>query len=50
MHTSTLGNVIGQVVRKVAVAVLTIDVRVEVAAKTQMFDPATYRHTCDNTL
>jgi len=45
-----VGDVIGHVVCEAAVVDLAVDVRVEVPAKTEMVDPATYGHTCENTV
>ncbi len=46
----TVGDVIGHVVCEAAVVDLAVDVRVEVPAKTEMVDPSTYGHTCENTV
>jgi len=45
-----VGDVVGHVVCEAAVVDLTVDVRVEVRAKTEMVDPSTYGHTCENTV
>jgi len=45
-----VGDVIGHVGCEAAVVDLAVDVRVEVPAKTEMVDPATYGDTCENTV